>query len=209
MYSSTTFPILEKEELNRLHTALFFMNLKELKGVCLFLKLPPSGKKGEIVHRIVDFFKTGNIINSISFPEKSKAKKGTSYPLTPQTLILLGAYKNDEKTRQFMKTLVGEHFHFTAFGQDWIKERWLEGTPPTYQEFANFWKETFLKRKTQCASPKQEWAYLNFIKNTLDKFPNMSRTEISQRWKEERENQKNHVVRTLENVFKKSFFFPS
>ena len=109
-------------------------------------------------------------------------QKGKEYPLDGQTYILFGAYKNDLKTRLFMKKLVGEHFHFTAFGQDWMKKKWYDGKPPTYAEFAAYWSAEYLKRKQGMTQPKDEWAYIKFIKEYIRKNPNATKEEILQKW---------------------------
>lgn len=85
-----------------------------------------------------------------------------------------------------MKSLVGNHFHFTAFGQDWIKERWLARKPPTYRQFADFWQKEYKARQKKPAAPKKEWAYINFTRALIQKNPNATRKEISAGWKKER-----------------------
>ncbi len=62
-------------------------------------------------------------------------------------MILKGSYKNDLKTRLFFKNIVGDHFHFTAFGIDWINEKWMEGNPPTYRDYATMWQSEVDRRK--------------------------------------------------------------
>ncbi len=177
---------MSQKNISELQTALHYLNMGELKDVCEHLHIPFSGKKGEVIRRILYFLKSGEILTSPLIPAVSKAKKGVAYPLSPKTLILLGSYKNDQNTRLFMQKLVGTHFHFTAFGQDWIKEQWLAGTPPTYQEFANFWQREYETRQKRTATPKKEWAYLNFIQHYLEKNPNAKRKEIADAWKKER-----------------------
>lgn len=171
-----------KSDLNILKDSLFYLKVTELKSACLQLNLPTTGKKGDLVQRIIIFLEEGKILNLKSLPEISKAKAKQDYPLKPNTLILSGNYKNDLKTRQFFKKLIGDHFHFTAFGQDWIKEQWMKGKPPTYAEFAKYWQNEYLKRKSKKAQPKQEWAYISFIQRYLEKNPNASKTEITREW---------------------------
>ncbi|MBN8827736.1 MAG: hypothetical protein J0H68_03405 [Sphingobacteriia bacterium] len=167
--------------------ALHFANVKELKEISLNLGLNPKGKKGEIISNIKHFLGTGKEKALKPFPKESKANSKLTYPLSPGTLILKGAYKNDLKTRNFLKTLIGNYFHFTSFGIDWINEKWEQGSPPTYQEFANFWKDEYQKRKVEKAPPKDEWAYINFIQKTLVKNPSASHKEITTSWKLHRE----------------------
>ncbi len=189
---------LSDKEAKILKEALNYLLVSELKDFCKKLKLPINGKKGEIIHRILLFLKDGKIIRTLEFPDVSIAKKNHLYPLSPKTRILQGSYKNDDATRSFMKTLAGENFHFTAFGQDWIKGRWLDGDPPTYLEFAKFWQNENRARKKRKALPKREWAYLNFIQRYQGKNPNSSQTKTAMAWKIEREKQKLRAEKILQ-----------
>lgn len=170
-----------------LHTALLHCKMAELKRVCEKLALDFSGKKGELIERIVTFIATGKKIESPLMPEKSKAKRGVHYSLAPETLILSGAYVNDLATRIFFKTIIGEHFHFTAYGIDWLNERWMAGNPPTYAEFAEFWEAERLRRKKKTPEPKEEWAYINFLQDYFAQHPHAPQKEAMQAWKKKRE----------------------
>lgn len=194
--STKDFGVLEK--------ALNYMIMEELKETCESLGIPSSGKKGEIILRILHFVNSGKILTSKNIPAASKAQKGVNYPLKPNTLILSGSYKNDLNTRLFMQKLVGEHFHFTAFGQDWIKEQWFAETPPTYKEFASFWQKEHEARKKSVAKPKKEWAYLNFTQSYLAKAPHAAREEIINAWGKERRLQVRIAKALLKQFLKKS-----
>ncbi len=174
------------EQKNTLNDALHYLKMDELREVLKNLQLPEDGKKVALIQRIICFIETGKIAKSTSIPMEAKAKKGQEYPLLPRTLIVKGAYKNDLKTRLFFKNLIGNHFHFTAYGIDWITDRWMDSNPPTYQEFADFWQQEYERRKILKAPPKQEWAYLNFIQRYLKKFPMAPRAEIMKAWETER-----------------------
>lgn len=163
--------------------SLNFLHCEELKEIALKLGLSEKGKKGELIARIMHFLQTGEKLTLPRFPTVSCAKRGVSYPLDPKTLMLKGAYKNDLKTRLFFKRLIGEHFHFTAFGIDWLERRWMEGNPPTYQEFAEMWQE----RKKMALPPKEEWAYINFLQQGGTK----------EMWEKERLKHKQSVLKML------------
>jgi hypothetical protein len=188
---------LPKKETEILSKSLHYLFMGELKDICKNLSLPTNGKKGEIIQRILVFLSEGTVLKTPKFPEASIAEKNQTYPLKPKTLILHCSYKNDDATRNFMKKLVGPHFHFTAFGQDWIKQCWLESKPPTYQQFAEFWEEEYQSRKGKKASPKQEWAYLNFVQSYLKKQPNSTHEKIAQEWEKERSKQKKLAITIL------------
>lgn len=177
---------LSKAQQQELFDALYFMNMEEIKMFCARHQIPIAAKKGPIIEVIKKYLLTGEIAKFKSIPAISKATPGKHYPLKSSTLILQGAYKNDLKTRKFFKSLIGEHFHFTAFGQDWINERWLRGKPPTYAEFAKAWQKEYVHRKTIKPQPKKEWAYLNFIQRTLEKNPKTTKADITKAWKKER-----------------------
>ena len=169
-----------------LSKALLFLHVDELKEITRDFELHERGKKIELITRIIHFLTTGEKINTPSFPATSCGKAIKNLHLTPQTKILKGQYKNDLKTRLFLKQLLGDHFHFTAFGIDWLNEQWMQGKPPTYQEFANMWQKTYDEQKTNPLPAKAEWAYINFIKNFLAAYPQADRDTVMHAWHTER-----------------------
>lgn len=173
---------LTTNECQQLFEALYYLKVKELEGLCEYLQIPFDGPKAELIDRIKHFVSTGEKLPVQPLPEVSVAKKGKLYPLSADTLILYGAYSNDLKTRDFFKKLIGSHFHFTAFGIDWINARWKEGNPPTYQEFADMWQKETERRKITPEDPKKEWAYINFVQQYLVASPAASKIEITAAW---------------------------
>lgn len=171
---------------SELFEALYFLKMGELKALCLKLGLPYTAKKAQDINGIKHFVNTGNILEIPQIPAVSKAVKGTVYPLAAETKMLMGSYKNDAVTRAFFKKLVGNHFHFTAFGIDWLNERWQAGKPPTYQEFATMWQKEVDKRKAQKPEPKQEWALITYVQKYMEKHPNASKTEVNKAWHKKR-----------------------
>jgi hypothetical protein len=174
----------KKINLDKLHNALLYLKMGELKRVCERLGVDFTSKKGMLIERITTFVQTGKKVTAPIMPEKSKAKRGISYPLAPSTLILSGAYVNDLETRNFFKKLIGDHFHFTAYGIDWLNERWMGGNPPTYAEFAEFWQAERLQRKKKKPEPKEEWAYINFLQDYFAVYPHAPQREAMQAWKQ-------------------------
>jgi hypothetical protein len=167
---------------NDLNDALHYLKVEELKEVCLKLQITPRGKKAAM---IADILKgTNQTIQPL--PSICKAQKGASYPLHPKTLMLNGAFKNDARTRAFFKSLIGPHFHYTVYGLDWLKNRWQQGNPPTYQEFAEFWQSEYLNRKGKKSPLKKEWAYLNFLRNCKRENPHLTKDQLLDRWESTR-----------------------
>lgn len=183
-----------------LFEALYFLKMGELKQLCQKLDLPHAGAKGEIIDRIKHFITTGKELEVAEIPAISKARRGVLYSLAPNTLMLMGAYKNDAKTRAFFKKLIGPHFHFTAFGIDWLNARWKAGNPPTYQEFADMWEKEMEKRKTQKPQPKQEWALITFVQKYMEMHPNASKETVMKAWHSIREEKVTLVYNYLKNL---------
>lgn len=192
---------MKSAELVQIEGYLYYFHVHELKEVCDRFQLSSSGKKKDLILRLLSFFKSGKKQELMDFPDSSKAHKGEKYPLQPKTKILIGAYKNDLNTRMFFKKLIGDHFHFTAFGIDWINERWAKGDPPTYQEFASFWEKEYESRKIRKATPKKEWAYLNFIQRYSKEHPEFSKAQVIDAWKLERNSYVQQAKMILENFF--------
>ncbi len=184
-----------------LETSLNFFYVSELKNLCETLSLSSKGKKRDLIHRIITFVKTGKKLVSLKFPKASCARRGEVHEISENNLMLKGDYKNDLKTRLFFKKLIGEHFHFTAFGIDWLNDRWMDGNPPTYQEFILMWKDEYERRKANPAAPKDEWAYIIFTKSYIKKFPGATREDINFSWDEERQKNKRYVEEMLKGFF--------
>jgi hypothetical protein len=183
------FPLVSESDLNTLKVALNFLHVDELKKLCIQFHLSDKNKKAALIVTLVHFIKTGEILSKPTIPSISRAKYGQIYSLQPNTFMLYGAYKNDLKARLFFKQLIGDYFHFTAYGIDWLNERWMSGNPPTYQEFADMWQLEYLRRKNMGSNPKEEWAFINFTQQLIRDYPHASHPFIIDAWKKEREKQ--------------------
>jgi hypothetical protein len=187
-----------------LRTALNHMNMNELKGACQMLGIIPAGKKGDIIRGISSFVRNGKKPTAQTIPRNCRTHPKGVFPLKPQTPIPFGSFKNNDVTREFLKSLVGQHFHFTAFGQYWIRNRWMKGKPPTYAEFARAWQKEYLRRRAlQTARPKKEWAYLNFVQRFVKKSPTTSLNELANEWKKLRASQA-ALAKQILGAFKRS-----
>ena len=192
--------ILSKHQLIKLKQSLLFLNMSELRDLCIQLALGHTGKKILLIERILHFLSTGTSVKELSIPAISQAQRNTIYPLTPNTLILKGSYKNDLQTRNFFKSLIGGHFHFTAFGIDWINQRWLAGNPPTYQDYADMWQREYTHRKLHGSTPKEEWAYINFIQKFMKRYPTATRDKSLTAWEQERLKHVKIVEKIIQNL---------
>lgn len=189
---------LRKQDVDALHEALHYLKMNELRSLCTYYALSEQGPKGMLIERIHTFVCHGKITAVPIIPKASKAKRGVTYDLLPDTYMLYGSYKNDARARAFFKKLIGSHFHFTAYGIDWFNKRWYAGNPPIYSEFATFWEKESVARKKCKAQPKKEWAYINFVQRFLQRFPDASRDQCMKAWEVERERNKQYVIELLQ-----------
>jgi hypothetical protein len=190
------------QEISILKEALLFFHVKELRDLALTLGLSAKDNKGALVEGIIHFVATGKILPPTKIPKASCAKRGKKYFIKENALILKGAYKNDLATRTFFKNLIGPHFHFTAFGIDWINERWLAGNPPTYKEFAKMWQREHEHRSKYGSAPKQEWAYIRFTQALLAANPSASKEALLTAWEAERIQQQKVAYAILKKDLK-------
>lgn len=189
----------ENIEISSLSNSLTYLHVSELKAYCEKLALSSKGTKMTLISRMIHFLKTGEKIELPPYPASSLSRGQKVNALKPDALMLKDAYKNDLKTRLFFKNLIGDFFHFTAFGIDWLEERWRQGNPPTYQEFANMWQKEYAFRKANGSPPKEEWAYINFVKRYLKETPQASRKDILKQWEIERNDHKDRINKLLKD----------
>lgn len=200
--NTNQFPLLNEKEQSNFNDALHYMKMAELKKACQILSFSDKGKKAELINRIMAFIQTGRIKMLPKIPAQSLAKNHPIQVLEASSLMLYGAYKNDLKTRDFFKTLIGHHFHFTAFGIDWLNERWLQGKPPTHQEFADFWIKETARRKQEKPKPKDEWMFIRFMQKMEKIEPQASKEDLLHAWKELQAQKAKQAYELLKQVAK-------
>lgn len=192
---------LSEHELIELQEALSHLHVGELKKQLEDLQLSTKGfNKQELIKRLVHYAQTGKQLLPLTIPPMCKANRGTSYPLAEHTLMLHGAYKNDLQTRNFFKSIIGNHFHFTAQGIDWLREQWLTGRPPTYGQFIQEWNNEYARNQREKRLPKQEWAYIRFVQTYQKSNPQASKVEICNAW----ELQRQKYITLVHAVFKQA-----
>lgn len=185
-------------EQKQFQESLYYLKVTELKAIAVHCGLSSKFfNKEALINALVAYIIDGIIKIPVVMPERSKAQKGVSYPLALTTKMFFGSYKNDAKTRAFFKTVIGDYFHFTAFGIDWLNARWYAGDPPTYQEFSTYWKDEYARRKLHKVEPKKEWAYINFVQRCVSEYPSASQKEIIAAWQKERAMQVQVVMQLL------------
>lgn len=189
-------PLLNNEDISLLADALLYMNMTQLRDICTLLSLPSTEKKAQLIEIIIYFIRFGSVLKLPEIPPKSRSTQYPYQPLSSTSLMLFGSYKNDAASREFFKKLIGPHFHFTAFGIDWLNDRWLQGNPPTYQEFVDYWIHETKERKKFKVDPKKEWAFIRFLQRMQTEQPNLIQKELMKEWKQLR-SQKSQEAKAL------------
>ncbi len=194
--------LLDPDEQLALHDTLDYLNVSELKQACAMFDLPSKGKKGDIITRIITYLDSGVVTQLPTVPPQSLAKNHPPQDLRPKALMLQGGYKNDAKTRALFKEMIGPHFHYTAFGVDWLMDRWLQGDPPTYQEFADYWVEETERRKLTKVKPKSEWRLITFMQEMHAAHPLLTIADLFQLWHHVRNEKVKKAFEILEGLKK-------
>ena len=121
---------------------------EEFIEFCRQYKLKTIGRKPELKTRIEYFIKTGNppVENK---QHKSKSKK--SLQQLPKNINepIPDNYTSSELFRTYFKSIIGDHFHFTAYMMAYIK------THPgiTFKEYVDEWQREHQKRKNKSYKP--------------------------------------------------------
>ncbi|MEL6224163.1 MAG: SAP domain-containing protein [Cyanobacteria bacterium J06627_8] len=132
----------------QLAESIYYLKLDELRLICQSLSLPERGAKGMLVKRVLNA--VGVVSEDVRAISAGREIKFPGYrgPLKPEQYILPGHYTNGSRMRTKLKTLIGEHFHFTNYGMEWIRERWRTKQYPTFEEFATFWQQEYERRQS-------------------------------------------------------------
>lgn len=188
---------LSAEQCEQLYQGLHYLHMDELRSLADTFQLATKGTKKQLINRLFARVKGTLPPKEPVIPSVSCAKKGGQYPVAPDTLMLYGAYKNSHEQRALFKQLVGDHFHFTAYGVDWLKEQWAAGKPPTYQQFADYWQNQYVERSTGASESKEEWAYIKFLQEYSLLHSDATAYEMKQAWHVQRSAQKDIVWQLL------------
>ena len=133
---------------------------EELVRFCGQLGIPATGQKLEILARIEAFLhgerfpeaapqseSTSDMQQKTASRNTSAKRRDSDAPLTLETPIV--NFKSDQKTREFFKSVVGPHFHFTAHMGDFMRDH----PQLTYGEYAQEWQAEYERRKNADYKP--------------------------------------------------------
>lgn len=187
-----------KRDQKKLAEAIYFLKLSELKQFLAERELATSGKKQELIDRILEYCglppAQTNQKSKLDFIPKKRGEKD-SY--TSETHIIPGQYTNGQLSRQKFKELIGQHFKFTTYGMTWIKECWAKGITPSYEDFAKYWQSEYDRRKSggdfQSAQTNRRVVFFRDHKG-------LSKEALEKAWQSERKRMYETVRELLESV---------
>ncbi|GAA4462955.1 hypothetical protein GCM10023189_40320 [Nibrella saemangeumensis] len=179
----------------------FYWYKEELIKFCATHGIPVSGMKHELYERIEEFLRTGKVKKE-KLARKIAAATIRTSPLTLDTLVN-ETYRCNNETRNFFKSVIGAHFHFTAHLQAFLKANRDCGL--TYGDLAKEWEAEYERRKDKSykAPIMKTWEYNQFTRDYLADTSNKGKgiKEAAAAWKKIRANK---GPRTYEE-FKKLF----
>ena len=160
-------PLTPKISLGDFHG--FYWYLNELTAFCRQYGLPSTGQKHELVKSVEHYLGTGKRASGPKPAKNPLRRIGRVSPEGPITLEtpVTEAYKCDDRTRAFFKSILGEHFHFTAHQQQFRREKMRRGEALTYGDLAREWTAERERRKdphykSQIAG---SWQYNQFVRD--------------------------------------------
>ena len=136
---------MKKQEIDLIKTNIYFLNLKELRWILKSFSLSVSGKKQDLIHRILEHLRLPSDEANGVYPIAGLRKLKTSDDADNH--IVEGIYKNNRHYRSLFTKKVGPHFKFTSFGMDWIKQCWKLGINPSFDDFVLYWEKEYERRK--------------------------------------------------------------
>lgn len=146
----------------------FYWYLDELVAFSQRHGLSTSGQKLDIIRRIEFFLKTGKTAAKPEQPRKRSKASARVGPITMQRKVT-DDFKCDKETRKFFKSMIGDHFHFTAHLQQFRRDKQSKGIPLTYGDLVREWLADRERRKDKnYKSPLQRtWEYNRFVRDFM------------------------------------------
>ena len=171
-------PILDKK-INTKDFNDFYWLKSELMNFCREIGISSSGGKIEIANRISDYLETGKITKKAS-TKKPKLPKATQ-PITNETVIGI-EYRTYKEKKVFLKSVIGNKFHFTINLLDYFKKNTGKRT---YGDLIKEWyKEQELKKDPNFVKEiAPQFEYNTYIRDFMKDNPNKTRNDAIKYWK--------------------------
>jgi len=156
----------------------FYWLKSELMIFCRELKISSSGGKIEIANRISEYLETGKVTKK-TIIKKPKLPKATQ-PITEDTIIGI-EYRTYKEKKEFLKSKIGNHFHFTIYLLDYFKKN---AGKKIYGELIQEWhKEQKLKKDPNFIKEiTPQFEYNTYIRDFLKNNPTKTKEIAIQHW---------------------------
>ena len=143
---------MNKPKLNKNISTTDFKNWywykKELVGFCNQNKLKTSGRKPELTERISYFLQNGCPPKTNNLRSPTNKKTIQALPRSIDEPIPEN-YTSSELYRAYFKSIIGDHFHFTAYMMKYIKNN----PGITFRQYTNEWQAEHERRKDKNYKP--------------------------------------------------------
>lgn len=171
-------PILDKKIRIKDFKDFYWLKV-ELVEFCRKIGISSSGGKIEISNRISEYLKTGKVTKKTT-SKKPKLPKPTQ-PITENTIIGIEYRTYKEKT-EFLKSEIGNQFHFTIHLLDYFKENTGK---KAYRDLIKEWyKERELRKDPNYVKEiEPQFEYNIFIRDFTKDNPNKTRNDAIKYWK--------------------------
>lgn len=171
-------PILDKSISIKNFKDFYWLKV-ELTKFCKENGLSGSGGKIEISNRIIEYLKTGKVSKTETI-KKRKLIKATE-PISKKTIIGI-EHRSYKEKKEFLKSIIGNQFHFTIHLLDYFKKN---AGKKTYSDLINEWhKEQELKKDPNFEKEiAPQFEYNTYIRDFSKDNPNKTRNEAIEYWK--------------------------
>ena len=152
----------------------FYWLKTELMKFCKEIKICPCGGKIEISNRILEYLETGKVTKKTTI-KKTKLPKATQ-SITEKTIIGV-EYRTYKEKKEFLKSMIGNSFHFTIYLLEYFKKN--TGTK-TYGDLIKEWyKEQELKKDPNFIKKiTPQFEYNTYIRDFLRDNPTKKKMAI-------------------------------
>lgn len=176
----------------------FYWLKEELQQFCKDEGIRTSGGKIEIAQRIEVYLKTGNVKMANL---ENKGRRKVSYSRNDENtifsldMVITEGFRCSQPLREYFKSIIGSHFHFSVDFQNWCKEN----VGKTYQNAVDVWIDISNKKKDKNYKTdiSSQFEYNQFIRDYFDD-PNNKGKKIHvaiNAWKEVRSRQGDNKYR--------------
>jgi SAP domain-containing new25/Domain of unknown function (DUF6434) len=160
--------------------------LHEVVAFCRKHGLPIHGQKLDLMGRIESFLATGYRAPAAASP-RALSERGVRPDRLAVDAPVTAAFKCDDRTRAFFKSVIGDHFHFTAHVQQFRRDRQRRGARVTYGDLVKEWlaEQERRKDKNYKSTLQKTWEYNGFVREFLsDKQRNAGKgiTDAAKAW---------------------------